>query len=47
MQKMLNLSAAERKRMGENGRTLVSQEYDEKLVVEATLRAVESAINGM
>jgi hypothetical protein len=32
--------------MGENGRALVSQKFDENLVVEATMRAVESALKG-
>jgi glycosyltransferase involved in cell wall biosynthesis len=44
MQKMLMMATAERVAMGENGRTLVSQKYSEKFVVEATMRAVESAI---
>lgn len=46
MQKMLIMTAGEREKLGENGRTLVSEKYDEKLVVDTTLRAVESAIQG-
>jgi glycosyltransferase involved in cell wall biosynthesis len=46
MRKMLAMTAAERLDMGQNGRTLVSKNYDEKLVVEATLRAVNSAVSG-
>ncbi len=45
MQKMLLMTATERLTMGQNGRTLVSQHYSEHLVVDATLRAVASAIN--
>ncbi len=44
MQRMLMMTASERARMGENGRSLVAQQYDEQLVVEATMRAVQSAI---
>lgn len=43
--KMVQMTDAERATMGENGRRLVSQKYDEELVVEATLRAVMSAVN--
>jgi glycosyltransferase involved in cell wall biosynthesis len=43
MQKMLAMGAAERARMGDNGRTLVAEKFSESLVVEATLRAIESA----
>jgi glycosyltransferase involved in cell wall biosynthesis len=46
MQKILLMSATERLTMGANGRTLVSQKYSEHLVVEATMRAVESAVKG-
>lgn len=46
MHKMLQLSDAQRAVMGKNGRTLMSEKYDERLVVEATLRAVEAAISG-
>lgn len=46
MQKMLMIAPAERTTMGENGRSLVSQKYDEKLVVDAAIRAVESAMMG-
>jgi glycosyltransferase involved in cell wall biosynthesis len=44
MQKMLAMGDAERARMGANGRALVSKKYDENLVVEATLRAIEAAV---
>jgi glycosyltransferase involved in cell wall biosynthesis len=44
--RMLMMTPAERAIMGENGRRLVAQKYDEKLVIEAALRAVESAIKG-
>lgn len=43
MKKMMSISRDERKAMGENGRTLVEAEYDESLVVDATLDAIESA----
>lgn len=46
MRKMLATTPAEQLLMGQNGRMLVSQSYDEKLVVEATLRAVNSAVSG-
>jgi glycosyltransferase involved in cell wall biosynthesis len=44
--KILQMTHEERTVMGENGRRLVSQKYDETLVVDAALRAVESALNG-
>lgn len=44
MLRMLMLPAAERAAMGSNGRALVAQKYDEQYVVEATLRAVRSAL---
>lgn len=44
MQNMLALGNDERARMGENGRALVSRKFDEQLVVDATLLAVESAL---
>jgi glycosyltransferase involved in cell wall biosynthesis len=46
MQRMLALSDDERARMGENGRDRVTREFDEQLVVEATMRAVQSALRG-
>ncbi|HEY6131561.1 MAG TPA: glycosyltransferase family 4 protein [Halioglobus sp.] len=46
MRKMLSMSTADRVTMGRNGRALVSQQYDENLVVEATLRAIDSAAMG-
>ena len=47
MQRMLALSDDERVRMGENGRARVARKFDEQLVVEATMRAVESAVQGL
>jgi glycosyltransferase involved in cell wall biosynthesis len=44
--KMLQMTHAERAVMGENGRSRVSRMYDEKLVVDAAVRAVSSAANG-
>ncbi|MCB1688453.1 MAG: glycosyltransferase family 4 protein, partial [Halioglobus sp.] len=44
MQKMAAMTDAERVAMGENGRALVAGKFGEELVVEATLRAVESAL---
>jgi len=44
MLKILEMTDEERSLMGENGRGLVSAKYDEQLVVEATMRAVESAV---
>lgn len=46
MQKMLEMTTAERADMGENGRTLISQKFSEHLVVEAAMRAVASAAKG-
>jgi glycosyltransferase involved in cell wall biosynthesis len=45
MQTMLAMTDAERAVMGERGRALVREKFDEGLVVDATLRAVESAIS--
>lgn len=44
MLKMLSMPAADRLGMGRNGRILAAQKFDENHVVEATLRAVRSAI---
>jgi len=46
MQRMLALTDDERVRLGENGRALVGRKFDEQLVVEATMRAVQSALRG-
>lgn len=46
LQKMLALSDQERALMGANGRKLVAEKFDEQLVVEATMSAVESAVQG-
>ncbi len=45
MQKVIAMPAAERERMGQAGRALVSENYDEALVVAATMRAVSSALH--
>ena len=45
MLKMLSMPAADRLKMGSNGRTLAAHKYDENHVIEATMRAVRSAIN--
>ena len=44
MQKVMAMTEQERARMGENGRALVSKQYGEHLVIEATMSAVESAV---
>ena len=41
--RMLAMDKGDRARMGANGRALVAEKFDENLVVEATLRAVEAA----
>jgi glycosyltransferase involved in cell wall biosynthesis len=41
---MLRLTDDERSAMGANGRALVAQKYDEHRVVDATLKAVQSAL---
>jgi glycosyltransferase involved in cell wall biosynthesis len=46
MQKLLAMGGEERSAMGENGRSLVTEKYGEHLVVGATMRAVDSAVNG-
>ena len=43
MQKMLAMSADQRRLMGQNGRVLVVEKYDEARVVEATMRAISNA----
>lgn len=45
MERMLDMTEEERGQLGENGRRLVGDNFDEKRVVEATLHAIESAIN--
>jgi len=45
MEKMLAMSSEERLRMGASGRTLVCAKFDEQQVVEATLRAIQSAVS--
>jgi glycosyltransferase involved in cell wall biosynthesis len=44
MQQIMVMTEQERLMMGENGRTLVSQNYGEHLVIEATMRSIESII---
>ena len=44
MQKLMAMTEQERLRIGENGRILVSQNYGEHLVIEATMRSIESII---
>jgi glycosyltransferase involved in cell wall biosynthesis len=46
MFKMLQASAKERHAMGVNGRSLVTQHYSERVVVDATIDAIKSAISG-
>lgn len=46
LQAMLALTDQERTLMGANGRSLVTDKFDEQLVVEATLSAVELAMQG-
>jgi len=44
MERMLAMTDRERADMGARGRALVCEQFDEALVIDATLRAVESAI---
>lgn len=44
MQKVMDMTEQELLMMGQNGRALVSKKYSEDLVIEATLRAIESAV---
>lgn len=44
MQKMLGMTGEERSYMGDKGRALVSEKFGEHLVVDATMRAIESAV---
>lgn len=46
MRQILRNSPSERKTMGMAARALVEEHYDEKLVVDATLAAIDSAIIG-
>jgi len=43
MRRILDMSEQERSAMGANGRSLVASKFDERFIVEATMRAVESA----
>ncbi|TGD73117.1 glycosyltransferase family 1 protein [Mangrovimicrobium sediminis] len=43
MRRMLAMDASERRALGERGRERVSSQYDERLVVEAALRAIDTA----
>ena len=42
---MLEMTDEQRRQMGARGRALVAEQFDETLVVAATLRAVESAVS--
>jgi glycosyltransferase involved in cell wall biosynthesis len=44
LQRMLVMTSDERAEMGRNGRGLVSEKFGDQLVVEAAMRAVESAL---
>lgn len=44
MEKMMSISQAERTLLGKNGRDHVETKYNETLVVDATIQAIESAI---
>jgi len=44
MQKIVSMSHGERSLMGKSGRDLVETKYNETLVVDATIQAIESAI---
>ena len=44
MRRILTMSELDRKIMGENGRNLVSEKYSEQLVVDSTIRAIDSAV---
>ena len=46
MKKMLELPQTRRSRMGETARELVAAQFGEQRVIEATLHAIESAIQG-
>ncbi len=45
MEQMISMPPEDRREMGERGRSIVVEAYDEKLVVEAAVRAVETATN--
>ncbi len=44
MERMLNMSGDKRALMGENGRELVVEKYGEQIVVDATMRAIRTAL---
>jgi hypothetical protein len=44
MEKMLLLSESERRLMGVKGRLKVEQEFDEKIVIQKYLQAIEIAL---
>jgi glycosyltransferase involved in cell wall biosynthesis len=45
MRRVLAMTNEQLAEMGENGRRLVSEKFDEQLVVDATIRAIESAMH--
>ena len=46
MKKMINLSAAEREKMGKKGREKMISEFDKKIVVKTYIEAIDLVVNG-
>ena len=46
MKKMMNLSAAEREKMGAKGRDKMIREFDKKIVVKIYIEAIDLVVNG-
>ena len=46
MKKMINLSAAEREKMGAKGREKMISEFDKKIVVKTYIEAIDLVVNG-
>lgn len=46
MKKMMNLSAAEREKMGAKGREKMIREFDKKIVVKTYIEAIDLVVNG-
>lgn len=46
MKKMMNLSAAEREKMGAKGRDKMIREFDKKIVVKTYIEAIDLVVNG-
>ena len=46
MEKMMNLSAAEREIMGNKGREKMIREFDKKIVVRTYIQAIDEVVNG-